>query len=109
MLNTHVMQILLHYQESKAGPEKPRFDEFLSEVRELADKHGIVFEQYESFSMNGTEIKIAPCDRCEDLTVNKEDLSEEIKDIVSFFWEAIRVGEVTKSKSLCQVCKIAIS
>ncbi|GAA6140181.1 hypothetical protein NBRC116583_39300 [Arenicella sp. 4NH20-0111] len=109
MLSTHAMQILLHYQDDDGGPEKPRFDRFLDDVRKLAEKHQITFEQYESFSLNGEEFRIAPCDRCKDLTVNKSDVSEEVKEIVSFFWETIRIGEVTESKSMCQICKIATS
>ncbi len=109
MLTTHAMQILLHYQDSDDGLGKSRFDLFIDDVRKLAEKHQITFEQYESFSLNGVEFRIAPCDRCKDLTVNKNDVSEEIKEMVSFFWEKIRIGEVTESKSLCQICKIATS
>ena len=109
MLSTHAIQILLHYQDSNSDPEKPRFDQFLEDVLKLAEKHQINFEQYESFSLNGSKIRIAPCDRCKDLTVNKNDVSEEIKEMVSFFWETIKNGEVTESKSLCQICKIATS
>jgi len=109
MTNTHAMQILLHQQSSQDGIEKHQFDEFLNDVRILAKKHDIEFAQYESFTLNGSDYHIAPCDRCKDLTIEKNDLDDEVKEMVSFFWEYIREGEVNDNTSLCQACKIATS
>ena len=109
MLNTHAIQLLLQYQDSDSGIEKHKFDGFLEEVRVLAKKHGINFEQYESFSLPGSEYRIALCDRCKDLTIDEEDINGEIKEMVSFFWEHIRKGKVTKDSALCQICNIATS
>jgi hypothetical protein len=109
MLNTHAMQILLQYQDSGKGVENSKFDKFLEEFRVLAEEHDINFEKYESFNLPGSEYRIAHCDRCKDLTINKDDLDDSVKEMVPFFWENIREGNVTKERALCQICKTATS
>ena len=103
------MQVLFQYQDSEDDIEKNKFDGFLEDVRLLAEKHGINFEQYESFRLNGSDYRIAPCDRCKDLTIEKDDIDDEVKEMVSFFWEYVREGKVNQNTALCQVCKIATS
>ncbi len=102
-MNTYVIQLLLHFQNTETNDK--RFEEFLTEVRDLAEKHGITLDDYQSFCLSGEEYKIAPCTQCGHLTVNREDIRENIESMLPDFWFYVRRGKVSDNKSICELCE----
>ena len=104
-MDTHAIQILLHYQTSETPDNDDRFEIFLEEVRKLAELHRIDFDQYESFVLPSSEYKIAPCRRCAHLTIDANNVNEDIKGMVPYFWEYVRPGILSEKELRCKECE----
>ena len=105
-MHTYAMQVLLHFQS--LGPEEhARTDNFLRAVRDLAQQHGISFDDYQSIRLLADSYRIRACDRCGDLTVNRDDVRDNIENMLPDFWFYVRRGVVDDRQSLCDVCRVA--
>lgn len=103
-MNTFAIQLVLHYQD--ASPDDTRFEAFLEDVRGVAKRHEISFDDHQSFRLSAEDYKIRPCDKCGHLTVNLEDVRDGIENMLPDFWFYIRRGKVTDNTAVCEVCEV---
>jgi hypothetical protein len=101
-MNTYAIQILLHYQASTE--QESRFDKFLEELKPLADRHGISFDDFQSFGLPGSDYKICPCKLCGHLTVDRDDVHDAIENMLPDFWFYVRRGRLFQSELVCDLC-----
>lgn len=102
-MNTYVIQLVLHYQDSL--PDETRFAGFLEDLRRVAERHGIAFDDYQSFQLSGEDYKIRPCNQCRHLTVNREDVTDGIENMLPDFWFYVRRGKVADNIAVCEFCE----
>jgi hypothetical protein len=103
-MHTYAMQILLHFQ-SPESDESARTENFLEAVRNLAQQHGISFDNFQSMGLPSDSYRIRNCDRCGDLTVNCEDVTDNIENMLPDFWFYVRRGVVDDQHSVCEICQ----
>jgi hypothetical protein len=102
-MHTYAMQILLHFQTSEPEDHE-RTESFLRAVRELAEQHGISFDDFQSMRLLSESYRIRRCDRCGDLTVNDADVEDDIETMLPDFWAYVRRGIVNERQSICNIC-----
>jgi hypothetical protein len=105
-MHTYAMQILLHFQSTESE-EFGRTENFLAALRDLAQQHGITFDNFQSLRLLSDNYRIRNCDRCGDLTVNREDVSDNIENMLPDFWFYVRRGVVDDQHSVCEICQTA--
>jgi hypothetical protein len=104
-MHTYAIQALLHFQSAEPD-EHARIDAFLSGLQALARAHGMTFDDYQSIRLPSDGYRIRRCDRCGDLTVNKEDLNGDIENVLPDFWAFVRRGRVDEQKAVCDISEL---
>lgn len=99
---TYALQLVTHFQSAR--PDDERFDRFLEELGDLANRHGISLDEHQSMRLPERDYRIRPCDACGHLTVNHRDVSPDIENILPDFWFYARRGEVNDVHSICNHC-----
>lgn len=103
-MHTYAIQALLHFQSIEPD-EHSRVETFLAELRVLAQAHGMVFDDYQSMRLLSESYRIRNCDRCGDLTVNRNDVSDGIENMLPDFWNFARRGHVDEVSAICDICR----
>jgi len=101
-MNTYALQVLLHFQSQSA--DDARFDAFLEDVRGVAERHGITLDEHQSMQLPGSAYSIRACDRCGHLTVNRDDVEDDIESMLPDFWFYVRRGGVSQNAAICDLC-----
>ena len=101
-MNTYALQLLLHYQD--ATEQESRFDSFLSELKGLAERHGISFDDYQSIGLRDSDYRISPCVKCGHLTVDRNSVRDGIENMLPDFWFYVRRGTPWQDKLVCDLC-----
>ena len=96
------MQLLLTFQ-SESG-EDSRFEGFLSAVRDLAKQHGVSLDDAQSINLAPADFRIEACCRCEHLTLDRNDVDEEVESMLPDFWFYVRRGSVQGNRVICDLC-----
>lgn len=106
-MNTYAIQLVFHYQDT--SPDDTRFAGFLEDLRGVAERYGISFDDYQSFRLSGEDYKIRSCNQCGHLTVNRKDIRDGIENMLPDFWFYVRRGKVTDDIAVCEICEHSTS
>jgi hypothetical protein len=96
------MQLLLHFQDASHADK--RFDRFLVELNQLAEKHGISVDDYQSMRLRQEEYRIEGCSSCGRLSVDRSQVSAEIENMLPDFWFYVQRATVVENELVCDLC-----
>jgi hypothetical protein len=104
-VNTYAIQLLLHFQSERG--DDTRFDTFVEDLKLVAARHGIAFDDYQSMQLRGSDFMIQSCASCGHLTVRQQDVDGEDENILPDFWFYVRRGNLAGGRLTCDLCQWA--
>jgi hypothetical protein len=102
-MNTWAIQLLLHFQSERT--EDNRFDAFIEDLKMVAARHSITFDDYQSMKLAAADYTIKGCHSCGYLTVNRLDIQPGIENMLPDFWFHIRRGSILSGDLTCDMCQ----
>jgi hypothetical protein len=102
-MNTYAIQLLLHFQTERT--DDTRFEAFIDDLKLLAEKHEITYDDYQSMQLRSVDYNINPCVSCGNLTVNKIDVQAGDENMLPDFWFYVRRGNLLASGLTCDLCQ----
>ncbi len=105
-MNTYAIQLLLHFQSARSDDN--RFEAFLEDLKLIAQKHDIAFDEHQSMQLRSADYNIGECISCGHLTINKSDVQVGDESILPDFWFYVRRGNQLTSGLTCDLCQSVV-